>query len=173
MLGTLRRTKPDLRTLALAAIAIAAVAGSASRTMPRLIWNVTSSVEIGLYWISPRSPATGDIAAVRLPAAAAELAHARGYLPRSALLLKPVAAVGGGRVCRWRSRILIDGRLRAVAADRDRVGRPLPIWDGCRTLRPGDVFVLSPKRGSFDGRYFGLLTDIHVVGRAELLWQLQ
>lgn len=107
---------------------------------------------------------------MRLPAAAAELAHTRGYLPHSALLLKPVAAVGGDRVCRWRSGILIDGRLRAVAAGHDRTGRPLPIWRGCRTLRPGDIFVLSQKPDSFDSRYFGVLTRDETVGRAGRLW---
>lgn len=173
MHGALRRTKPEIPTLALAALALAAVAVSAWHGVPRVVWNVTSSVEIGLYWISPRSPATGDIAAVRLPAAVADLAHLRGYLPRSALLLKPVAAVGGDHVCRWGSRILINGWLRVIAADRDRAGRTLPVWRGCRTLRPGDVFVLSRMPDSFDGRYYGVLTDFHVVGRAELLWQFK
>lgn len=144
--------------------------GSAWHGAPRVVWNATSSVDIGLYWISRRSPVTGDIAAVRLPTAVAELAHARGYLPRGALLLKPVVASGGNRVCRWGSHILINGRLRAIAADRDRAGRPLPAWRDCRTLQPGDVFVLSPKPESFDSRYFGLLTRDDTVGRAGLLW---
>ena len=108
---------------------------------------------------------------MRLPAAAAELAHARGYLPRRALLLKPVVAVGGDRVCRWRSRILINGKLRAVAADQDRAGRQLPVWRGCRPLRPGEIFVLSLKPGSFDSRYFGVLTRDCTVGRVALLWK--
>ena len=106
-----------------------------------------------------------------LPGAAAELAHVRGYLPRSALVLKPVAAIAGDRVCRSSNRILINGKLRAVAADRDRAGRPLSVWRGCRTLRPGDVFVLSPKPDSFDSRYFGVLTRGRTVGRAVLLWK--
>ena len=156
--------------LALVAFALAAVADSTWHGVPRVVWNASSSVEIGLYSISRRSPATGDIAAVRLPAAAAELAHARGYLPRRALLLKPVAAVGGDRVCRWRNRILINGRLRAIASDRDRSGRPLPIWRGCTTLRPGEIFVLSPKPDSFDSRYFGVLTRDDTAGRAGRLW---
>lgn len=107
---------------------------------------------------------------MRLPAVIAEFAHARAYLPRGALLLKPVAAVGGDRVCRWRRSILINARLRAVAADSDRAGRPLPIWRGCRTLQPGDVFVLSPKPHSFDSRYFGVLTRADLAGRADRLW---
>jgi conjugative transfer signal peptidase TraF len=169
MLGAPRRTKREVRTLALAGLALAAVAGSAWHTTPRLIWNVTSSVEIGLYWISPRSTTAGDIVAVRLPAAIAEFAHARGYLPRSALLLKPVAAARGDHVCRWGSYILINGRPRAIAAHRDQAGRTLPVWTGCRTLRPDEVFVLSRKPESFDGRYFGVLTRLHVEGRASLI----
>lgn len=157
--------------LPIAALALAVIASSTWHGGLRVVWNATSSVEIGLYSISRRSPATGDIAAVRLPAAAAELAHVRGYLPRSALLLKPVAAVGGDHVCRRARYILINGRLRAVAADRDRAGRPLPVWRGCRTLRPGDVFVLSQKPDSFDGRYFGVLKAGDVVGGASLLWK--
>ena len=153
-----------------AGLALTAIAASDWHAVPCVVWNATSSVEIGLYWISRRSPATGYIAAVRLSTAVAELAHARGYLPRRALLLKPVAAVGGDRVCRWGRYILINGRLRAVAADRDRAGRPLPVWRGCRMLQPDDVFVLSPKPESFDSRYFGLLTRADFAGRADRLW---
>ena len=170
MSGLLRQTKPELRTQALTALALAAVTGSTWHEVPRLVWNATSSVEIGLYSISRLSPTTGDIAAVRLPVAVAELAHARGYLPRSALLLKPVAAVGGDQVCRWGRYILIGARLRAVAADLDRAGRPLPVWRGCRTLRRGEIFVLTLKPGSFDSRYFGILTRDDAVGRAYRLW---
>lgn len=152
-------------------LALAAVAGSAWHGAPRVVWNATSSVEIGLYSISRRLLVAGDIAAVRLPVGVAELAHARGYLPRTALLLKPVVASGGDRVCRWGRYILVNGRLRAVAADRDRAGRPLPVWRGCCTLRTGEVFVLSSKPDSFDSRFFGVLARDDTVGRAALLWK--
>ena len=60
--------------------------------------------------------------------------------------------------------------FRAARA-RDRLGRPLPAWFGCRKLRSGELFVMNPAApGSFDGRYFGPLKLGTVIGRATPVW---
>ena len=133
---------------------------------PLAIWNASSSAPIGLYWVDPNPPSAGDLAVVRLPARTAALAHRRGYLPHGVYLLKPVAAIGGDRVCRHGAHIFVRGAVlvRALAADSRQ--RPLPRWQGCRILRPGELFLLSHAPASFDARYFGPVQADDSVGRA-------
>lgn len=133
---------------------------------PLLVWNVSASVPVGLYMLRPEASHVGDTAAVRLPLHVRQVADDRRYLPASFLLLKPVAAMPGDRVCRWQTRIFINGQLRAEAAHRDAARRPMPVWQGCRRLRAGEIFVLSPSNGSFDSRYFGPIGQDAVVGIA-------
>ena len=57
------------------------------------------------------------------------------------------------------------------ALDRDRSGRALPIWRGCRVVTGDDVFLMNwQSEDSFDGRYFGPLPANTIVGRADPLW---
>ena len=45
--------------------------------------------------------------------------------------------------------------------------RPLPVWQGCRTLGTGELLLLNPDHpDSLDGRYFGPLPASAVIGRA-------
>ena len=91
----------------------------------------------------------------------------RGYLPEGVPLLKHVAAKAGQRVCRIGAVVSVDARPVATARARDGKGRPLPIWRGCRTLKPGEIFLLNPSvPDSLDGRYFGPLPTSAVIGRA-------
>jgi conjugative transfer signal peptidase TraF len=137
---------------------------------PRLIWNASASVPIGLYRIDVgRAPARGDLVAVAPPARVAALPAARGYLPRGVPLLKHVAASEGALVCRSGVFVTIDGAPAARAQDRDSLGRPLPRWIGCRSLRRGDLFLLNAAPGSFDSRYFGPLSAAHLIGTAHPL----
>lgn len=135
---------------------------------PRLIWNASASVPIGFYAVAPiEHPRIGDIVAVTPPEPLAAFFAARGYLPVGVPLLKPVAALPGQRVCRLDLRVTIDGRFAAMALPRDRRGAPLPVWQGCRQVAPGQVFLLNSRHAdSLDGRYFGPLAVSTVIGRA-------
>jgi conjugative transfer signal peptidase TraF len=137
---------------------------------PLLVWNASPSVPIGLYRIAQGFPRLGDLALVQLTPPMAMLADHRGYLPRSAYLLKPVAAVAGDRVCRLGTHVLVRDRLAALALAKDSIGRHMPRWHGCRTLQPGDLFLLANDPASFDSRYFGTVRAEHLAGRAALLW---
>jgi conjugative transfer signal peptidase TraF len=133
---------------------------------PLILWNQSASVPIGLYWVEQVPPRSGDLAVVRLPEPTADLAAGRGYLPRSAYLLKPVAGTGGDRICRLGGNVFVGGAFVARAVKRDHRERPLPQWRGCRILRPGEFFLVSRTPASFDGRYFGPIQATGVIGRA-------
>ncbi|MFT8471313.1 S26 family signal peptidase [Acetobacter persici] len=139
---------------------------------PRLLWNETASVPVGLYRLRPDSaPHVGDLVAVGLPRHEAMLLATRSYLPLGVPLLKPVAAVAGQTVCRASQRITIDGKFAGDAQSVDHRGRMLPVWQGCHRLEAGEVFVMnSAEPRSLDGRYFGALPLSIVIGRATPLW---
>ncbi|PKP99711.1 MAG: conjugal transfer protein [Alphaproteobacteria bacterium HGW-Alphaproteobacteria-13] len=135
---------------------------------PLLIWNASASAPIGLYRIHPdRDPPAGALVAVTPPERWSRWMAGRGYLPEGVPLLKAVAAKAGQRVCRNGDAVSVDARPVASARARDSQGRPLPVWQGCRTLKRGEIFLLNPSApDSLDGRYFGPLPISTVIGRA-------
>ena len=137
-----------------------------------VVWNSTASVPTGLYLIRGKQNIhVGERVAIEPPPGLRKLLAERGYLPVGVPLLKRVAAVSGQRVCRFAHGVTIDGKLVGVARSFDRRGRPLPAWSGCRRLAPGALFLMNPDApDSFDGRYFGVLTTHHVIGRATPIW---
>lgn len=155
-----------------AAAVLGALASVAFPPARLLVWNITASVPTGLYRIEPaRDPRIGDRVAIAPPPQLRAFLAERGYLPSGVPLLKEIAALEGQRVCRMDLAITIDGELRAAARAGDTLGRALPVWDGCRTLGAGEVFVLNAHApGSFDGRYFGPLARSTVIGRAVPVW---
>jgi conjugative transfer signal peptidase TraF len=150
----------------------AVVAPALVRPAPRLVWNASASVPIGLY--AARSPASvrrGDLVAAYAPPAVARLMATRGYLPPRVPMLKHVAATAGQTVCRFGARVSIDGTPVAEARSRDRIGRPLPVWSGCWTVQDGEVLLLnSASAGSFDGRYFGPVPARSITAILTPLW---
>ncbi len=154
------------------AAALAVGALSLFDPRPRLLWNTTASVPTGLYRIAPVArPHRGDLLAVKPPPALALYLARRHYLPLNVPLLKHVGALPGQQVCRRGDRISVDGRIVAAALERDRFGRLLPVWTGCRRLAKGDLFLLNADvRDSLDGRYFGVLPTQTILGQATPLW---
>jgi conjugative transfer signal peptidase TraF len=139
---------------------------------PRLVWNASASVPVGLYEISPATPLeVTDLVAVAAPEPLAAFLADRGYMPRGVPLLKRVAALPGQTVCRSGGDITVDGITAGNALDRDRVGRTLPIWQGCHRLGASELFLMNiGVRDSLDGRYFGALALTTVIGRATPLY---
>jgi conjugative transfer signal peptidase TraF len=139
---------------------------------PKLIWNASASAPIGLYSID-RSPALEitDLVAVAAPEPLATFLVERGYLPRGVPLMKRVAGLPGQRVCRTGMRITVDGITMGEALRRDRLGRDLPVWRGCRRVANGEIFLMNwTVRDSLDGRYFGPIPTSSIIGRAIPLW---
>ena len=66
-----------------------------------------------------------------------------------------------------RRAIAVDGVPLGEARDRDSLGRDLPVWQGCRVIAEGEVFLMNPDVGdSLDGRYFGPFPASAVIGHA-------
>ena len=167
-----RRRYVKATAIATSAFATAFVAIAVIDPLPRVIWNASASAPIGLYRIHRDSdPPTGALVAVVPPERLARWLSARGYLPEGVPLLKHIAAKAGQRVCRNGNAVSVDARPVAIARARDGQGRPLPVWQGCRTLRTGELLLLNPARpDSLDGRYFGPLPASAVIGRATPLY---
>ncbi|MBN9678734.1 S26 family signal peptidase [Salipiger bermudensis] len=138
----------------------------------RVLWNASASIPVGLYRLHPTDHiAIGDLVAVQPPPALSDFLHARGYLPRGVSLLKHVMALEGALVCRSSDGITVDHRLLGEAHEQDRVGRDLPIWQGCHQLGAGEVFLMNPDApDSLDGRYFGPLQLTAITARLTPLW---
>lgn len=158
--------------LAYAFVTTAAVSllgiGTIASLAPKLIWNASASTPIGLYAIDAPGPLdVTDLVAVRAPEPLATFLSDGGYLPRGVPLMKHVAALPGQRVCRIGLAITVDAVPMGDALDRDRRGRPLPTWQGCRVVADGELFLMNWEvRDSLDGRYFGPLPASSVIGRA-------
>ncbi|WP_334146676.1 S26 family signal peptidase [Hyphomicrobium sp.] len=138
----------------------------------RLIWNASASVPVGLYRVlAPRDPKAGALVVVTPTDELARFLAERGYLPRGLPLIKRLMARAGATVCRVGALITVDGAMRGVAHAHDSRGRPLPRWQGCRTLDDDEVFVMNRDApDSFDGRYIGPLPVLAITGRAVPIW---
>ena len=138
----------------------------------RLVWNASASVPIGLYDLDPpRHLAVGDLVAVMPDKPLADFMVERGYIGRGVPLLKRVLGLPGQRVCRSGATITVDNVEMGDALERDRMGRDLPVWQGCRIIRDGELFLMNWEiRDSLDGRYFGPVPASSVIGRALPLW---
>jgi conjugative transfer signal peptidase TraF len=141
-------------------------------SVPKLIWNASASVPIGLYLVKPADALhIGDLVVVTPPEAVASFLAERGYLAIGVPLLKRVRALPGQTVCRTGRTITVDGTTLGDALDRDRLGRVLPDWQGCRIVANSEVFLMNwQSTNSFDGRYFGPLSISTIVGFAVPLW---
>lgn len=148
-------------------------AGDDAFSVPKLLlWNASASVPRGLYWLSAAKPLyLGELVAATPPPMLAEFLARRRYLPLGVPLIKHISALAGQIVCRIHDTITVDGTALALALDRDRRNRVLPVWQGCRTLLPSDVFLLNTSvPDSLDGRYFGVLRATAITARAHPIW---
>jgi conjugative transfer signal peptidase TraF len=144
------------------------------RPTPRVVWNASGSVPIGLYRLqTTRRTMINDLVVVMPPEPLATFLANGGYLPRGVPLIKRVLAVAGQTVCRQGFNITVDNLKIGAARERDFSGRLLPDWQGCRILEERDIFLMNPHPDSVDGRYFGVLPCSSIVGRAAMLWTVE
>ena len=162
---------PKPLVMALVATGVA-VLSACIHPAPKLIWNASASVPIGLYRVLPIGDlAFDDLVVVQPPEQLASFLADRGYLPRGVPLLKQIAALPGQTVCREGTAVTIDDVPFGNAQAHDHLGRLLPVWQGCLKLGGEQVFLLNPGRpGSLDGRYFGPLPTTSIIGLATPLW---
>jgi len=142
---------------------------------PMFIWNASASVPTGLYRVLPEDHlGVADLVAVTPPEPIATFLAARNYLPRGVPLLKYVLGLPRQTVCRMHLDVLIDGIVIATARERDRDGRLLPDWEGCRRITEDEVFLMNwQSADSLDGRYFGPLPAASIIGRVVPLYTFE
>lgn len=142
------------------------------RPEPLLLWNVSDSAPRGLYLVhSGSTVGTGDMVVTKLPVEWRGLAARRHYLPGNVPLVKRIAATTGDRICARGPLISVNGIPSVRRRKRDGAGRLLSWWEGCRTLKKDEFFLLMDANpASFDGRYFGVTRRPDVVGRASFIW---
>lgn len=162
------------RSIVIAMLAGIALVGAPALSAhgPRLMWNASASVPIGLYHIAPAGPIeVTDLVAVLPPEPIADFLAERGYLARNVPLIKRVLALPGTTVCRSGTTIIAYDHAYGEARERDTLGRYLPSWQGCRQLGDGEVFLMNwDVADSFDGRYFGPLPVSAIVARLVPVW---
>ncbi|WP_186398134.1 S26 family signal peptidase [Stappia sp. P2PMeth1] len=161
------------RTLVVTALAVISIAAAGTVETPtKLIWNATASAPVGFYTVEPADRIeVPELVAVMPPEPLAGSMVERGYVGRGVPLLKRILGLPGQRVCRTGRTITVDGIEMGEALERDSLGRELPVWQGCRVVREGELFLMNWQvRDSLDGRYFGPIPASSVIGRALPLW---
>lgn len=139
--------------------------------MPRITFNPSSSAPRGFYLIERSSTFNkGDYILVSLPELHEKWVVDRQYISPHTPLLKQIVGLGGDVICRKNQQIWINNRPVALALITDKLGRKLPVWSGCMTLKSHQFFALMPKTDSLDSRYFGPLELKTIIGRAWPLW---
>jgi type IV secretory pathway protease TraF len=157
-----------LFTIGAAALALSSIA---TKPAKRYVWNASGSVPVGLYRLRP----TGNLfvtqlVAVQPPEPLATFLADHGYLPRGVPMLKRVLALRRQIVCRDGLAITVDNIAAGEARELDSRGRPRPVWQGCRVIATGEVFLINwQSADSLEGRYFGGLLTTAIVGRAQPL----
>lgn len=159
--------------LAVATLAVGTLVATVVADLPtRLIWNTTASAPIGFYTVEPADALeVPELVALMPPEPLEQFMVERGYIGRGVPLLKRVLGLPGQRVCRSGATITVDNVEMGDALERDRMGRDLPVWQGCSIIRDGELFLMNWEvRDSLDGRYFGPVPASSVIGRALPLW---
>jgi conjugative transfer signal peptidase TraF len=159
-------------TILMTFTAVALVLSTMGEATPAYIWNASKSVPIGLYQLRPVGRlAVTELVAVRPPEPLATFLDLNGYLPIGVPMLKRVLALPGQTVCRKGLTISVDGIDMGAALSRDSRGRPLPVWQGCRSVEPDELFLMNwQSEDSLDGRYFGFVPNASVIGKALPVW---
>src|SRR5882724_9230124 len=153
-------------------VVLAIVSRSSVSITPKLIWNASASAPIGLYTVRTAADlGVTDLVAVDVPEPWASFLWEREYLPRGVPLMKRIAALSGQTVCRIGRNVSVDTIAVGEAQARDRLGRELPVWQGCRTLGASEIFLMNwDVQDSLDGRYFGPIPKDSIIGHALPLW---
>jgi conjugative transfer signal peptidase TraF len=142
--------------IAIAVLTLAGIGLAVLRPKDQVLYNPSDSLPAGFYVRSGDAIERGLIVSVRSLDVAPGYARARDFADAGDRFLKRVAALDGDEVCASGDVISINGAPVTTRFAVDDEGRALPSWNGCVTLKPGDVFLLGDHPASFDGRYWGV-----------------
>lgn len=137
---------------------------------PVLIWNVTSSLPTGVYYVEGAYD-YGDIVAFDIPEHFKPLVQERQWIRTDAYLLKRVVGMEGDIICIVHNRIYLNGKHFGETRKTDSKGRVMPQLNGCQSVREGHLWLmLADNPLSLDSRYFGQVDQQTVHGKASLLF---
>ena len=136
-----------------------------------LVWNRTTSVPRGLYFVDRAAPVSrGDLIVYEPSEELRKWLDEEGIVGSDWPLLKRVTGVEGDVVCRCGVEVFVNGSHVAHALETTHSGSALPAWQGCRILQSGEVFLLNHHPRSVDGRYFGAQRRARILGVARPIW---
>ncbi len=155
-----------LASVGLSAFMLTAV--SVFETPSLLLYNQSPSAPIGVYWVDDSAKVyVGDLVAARVPEPLRSLFVERGYLAENVPVVKRVVASEGDHVCLRGGAIYLNSDRLAEPLETDSLGRPMPVWRGCRVLQRDEYFLaMTDILASLDSRYFGPVRGSELIGRA-------
>lgn len=157
------------RTLFLGAMGIVLLIVSSLNVPAFLVWNRTSSVPIGLYWIDRNKRVeVGALVLFQPNEALQSTLEEQGFIGPDWPLIKRVVALERDQICRRGETVSLNGTPIARAHQSDQ----LPSWQGCLTLESNDIFLLNEHPDSIDGRYFGVQGTQYIKGHAKPIWTI-
>ena len=158
----MRRRLVRASLLAVTVLGIGAAIGRVSSAPLMAVYNPSPSMPVGWYLRVPLEPTVGSIVVIDPPPGAI----AAGW-PAGVRLIKPIVAAAADHVCvASRSDVLVNSRPVAPIPP-----YPAPRWDGCRTLRANELFLIAPQRiDSVDSRVYGPVGRRDVLGVFVPIW---
>lgn len=158
-------TRTERRLLAIGcAISMLLIGATASSCGGWLLYNPSPSLPPGFYWRTEGRMTRGAIVTVRARDVAPAYAALRDFADPSDRFIKRVVGINGDVVCADGRTITLNATPIGTREMRDRSGRELPSWSGCRRLTEGELFLLGDSADSFDGRYWGVVHDQLIEG---------
>lgn len=136
--------------------------------------NPSPSEPVGFYLIDYRitEPLRGALVAFLPDSWQGRYAYQKGWIRSGAPYLKRVYGVAGDRVCVAAGGVSVAGVKVGNVSAKDRHGVPLPhAISGCIVVPSGRFFPIGDgDENSYDGRYFGTVSDRQIQGQVRPLW---
>lgn len=132
-------------------------------------YQYTGSMPIGWYLLLPISAPVkrGDILLFNAPLKAKKIAVAHRWMFNNEKMLKKVAAISGDEVCIKQHKVFINQKLTVLQLKNYAPNHPLPIWHFCGKVPVDKLLMLSNyAKRSFDGRYFGFISNKDIIAKA-------
>ena len=144
---------------------------SMSTSDPVFVWNRTASAPMGLYmrldWPEERPLTPGTRVLLGPDSRAGRWIIEHGFAGNGWPIIKTIRAIPGDEICRTDALVSINSEPVAKAMSGTSSGIALPVWEGCRRLQPGEIFLLNDHPRSLDGRYFGPARTEEIIGVAK------
>lgn len=165
--------RPRLKTIILTVMVVSGFLVACKVLSYKIMFQITPSLPKGAYWIDHADRIdTGTLCVFAIPPAVYGMTKSRGWIPEHLryYLMKPVVAKQGDVVDVSASGLFINSKYFGPVSLYDSQGLPLPRLYSKYLLGPGEYFVATTYRNSFDSRYFGKIRRSDIKWVARPLW---